>query len=487
MTQLRLIVWKDVRQLWPQLSAYALLLAMYGWGVPQTWPGSASNSFLAIFVTLLKLLLIASQFVLITSVVHADRLVGEEQFWITRPYDWRTLLGAKLLFVVACVELPLVLMQARLLEAAGLHPWAVKMRVVVSLLRFLLLPCLPMMLVAAVTETLAMAFVFLAGLLVAFAGFEQFALTGTLSRMSPPFEVVVYGGVFSVLVMAMLAYQYARRRTMQCRVAMVATLALLLVVSFGYDRQGFGAPVEELIRSQYATPGGGLRAVFGGPVPYEERGEDLQFLRNFVEVKLPIRLEGLPADARIHRPNVAVAFEAGGVRYAGPWQNASVSESAIGFPLPKDIYDRVAGTDLTLHLELIAEELNVSEMKQVTVEERFAGPMGGNCILSRGKVVCRFAYQAWTPTHVEAVTGSLGCNVAGKPMHVGAWLLEIPQGTTYDPVVNETLSLGGRVCAGDALRFTEYGSPQRFRVAVDAPGVRLSDYRAVDEPGGARP
>ena len=80
MKQVRLILWKDVRYLWRQLAVYAALLAAFAWIAPQTWPGSIPNSFLPVFVTLLKLLLMASQFVLITSAIQADRLVGEEQF-----------------------------------------------------------------------------------------------------------------------------------------------------------------------------------------------------------------------------------------------------------------------------------------------------------------------------------------------------------------------------------------------------------------------
>ena len=254
MKQVRLILWKDVRHLWPQLSVYAALLATFAWVVLKHGRAASPNSFLAVFVTLLKLLLMASQFVLITSAIHADRLVGEEQFWITRPYDWRSLLGAKFLFVLTCVALPLVLMQWSLLHVAGLNPFTVKIGMASSLLRFALVACIPLMLIASVTESLATAFTFLAALLLAWAGFEQFILSGTLSRMSPPFEFPVFGALFGVLLLAILSYQFARRRTGHSRIAIAATLALLLLFSFGYDRQGFGAPVKELIRNHYAIP-----------------------------------------------------------------------------------------------------------------------------------------------------------------------------------------------------------------------------------------
>jgi hypothetical protein len=393
MKQVRLILWKDMRHLWPQLGLYAVLLAAFAWAVPQTWPGSAPNSFLAVFVTLLKILIGASYFVLITSVVQADRLVGEEQFWITRPYDWRSLLGAKLLFVVICVALPFVLMQWVLLHVAGLDPLTAKAGMASSLLWFALPAWLPLMVIASVTDSLAKAFTLLAALLVAWTGTLQFILTGTASRMSPPYEFALFGPLFGILLLAIVAYQFARRRTAHSRIAIAVTLALFMLFIFGVDKQGFGAPVKELIRTHYEVPPkGSLELEFGpGAVPYEERGEDLQYLRNFVEVKLPIRLVGLPSDARIRGPNVAVAFAANGIRYAGPWQNASLSEDAIGFPIPKDIFARIAGVETTLHLELIAEEMTPTQVEHVAAADRFSAPMNGNCILVNGRVVCRLA------------------------------------------------------------------------------------------------
>lgn len=478
MKQAGLIFWKDVRALWPHLCVYAVLLAAFAWAVPQTWPGSASSSFIGFFVTLLKILLGLSQFVLITSVIHADRLVGDEQFWITRPYRWQSLLGAKLLFVVVCVALPLVLMQWVLLHAAGLNPFTAKAGMASSLLWFALPAWLPLMVIASVTDSLAAAFTFMAALLVAWAVTLQFILTGTELRMSPPHEFAVFGPLFGILLLGVMAYQFARRRTAHSRIAIAVTLALFLLFTFGIDRQGFGAPVKTLIQSRYQIPSeGSLKLVFAqGPVPYGQRDKDLQYSRNLVEVKLPVRLEGLPPDARIQGMNAEVAFAANGLRYAGPWENASVTEDAIGFALPESVFDRVAGTEINLHIELIAVQMKPTRVERVVAADRFPGPMGGNCILAKEAVVCRVAYGTSTPTHVEA---RVACE-SQSPQAVGAWLLQAPPRGRPDPVVNVPLALHGKVCPGNLLTFTEYGSPKRFRLVLDVPGVRLRDYRTID-------
>ncbi len=44
---------------------------------------------------------------LVSLAVYGEPLPGNRQFWITRPYRWTSLLGAKLLFIVAFVSFPL--------------------------------------------------------------------------------------------------------------------------------------------------------------------------------------------------------------------------------------------------------------------------------------------------------------------------------------------------------------------------------------------
>jgi len=50
--------------------------------------------------------------------IQAETIPGDRQFWITRPYQWRSLLGAKLLFVVVFISIPLLLADALIL---GIH------------------------------------------------------------------------------------------------------------------------------------------------------------------------------------------------------------------------------------------------------------------------------------------------------------------------------------------------------------------------------
>jgi hypothetical protein len=44
---------------------------------------------------------------LIARLIHAEAIPGDNQFWITRPYRWTSLLAAKLLSILVFVNLPM--------------------------------------------------------------------------------------------------------------------------------------------------------------------------------------------------------------------------------------------------------------------------------------------------------------------------------------------------------------------------------------------
>lgn len=466
-----LIFWKDVRYLWVELSVYVVLLAMFAAAAPQVWLGRSPNQFLALFVTLLKILMAVSWLVLIARAVHADSLVGQEQFWITRPYRWQSLLAAKTLFVALCLGMPFVIMQWAILLQAGLNPFAAKTGMAVCLLRFALDVILPFFVVASVTENLATTFTFVAAMMVTWAGLLTFILSGTDMRMSPPYSLAVFCVLFGGLMVEILIHQYARRRTMHSRWVIVGFLASFLLMVFGFDRQGFGAPVEGLIREHYAI-NDAVRLARADSVPYKERGEDMRLTRDQIELKLPVRIDGLPDDAKLRDPHIAVEIEGGGVRYASAWQSAVLGEDAVGFVIPKGVFERFVNIDASVHLEVIAEQLRPARVVQSVASEMFRGPMKGVCSLIEERVYCRYAYREWVPTRVEASA----CGGA-----IGATLRHVPAETTPDPVVNEAVPSKGKVCAGDLIRFTEYGTVGRLRLVLDMPMIRIGQYRAREQ------
>jgi hypothetical protein len=56
---------------------------------------------------------------IIGRLVLAEAIPGDRQFWITRPYRWQSLLGAKVLFLIAFVNLPVFLAQLAIVLIDG--------------------------------------------------------------------------------------------------------------------------------------------------------------------------------------------------------------------------------------------------------------------------------------------------------------------------------------------------------------------------------
>src|SRR5260370_6297503 len=109
---------KDVRHLWPEITVTLLVAAAFAFvGVGRarwmTDPGASRTLASEMLLFLLPL----AWWILIARVIYAEVLPGDQQFWTTRPYDWRSLLGAKVLFILAFVNLPLLISDVVILRA----------------------------------------------------------------------------------------------------------------------------------------------------------------------------------------------------------------------------------------------------------------------------------------------------------------------------------------------------------------------------------
>jgi hypothetical protein len=99
----------------------------------------------------ISLLYIAAVGFTIARLVHAEAIPGDNQFWITRPYRWSSLLAAKLLFLIAFVHLPVLIMQAEVLLLNGFPIGAIIPGLIWTQLLILLSISLPACALAAMT------------------------------------------------------------------------------------------------------------------------------------------------------------------------------------------------------------------------------------------------------------------------------------------------------------------------------------------------
>ena len=98
------ILEKDTRRLWWQIAVtFVLLAALARMDAERAdfIPGPAEGW--------LTLLLLAAWGFLLALLVLEEPLVGDRQFWITRPYRWPALLAAKLVFAALFIHFPSLL------------------------------------------------------------------------------------------------------------------------------------------------------------------------------------------------------------------------------------------------------------------------------------------------------------------------------------------------------------------------------------------
>lgn len=109
---------KDVRHLWPRIVLVVGIEVLARWAASAPWLGMAgAHMGLGAIETL-------AQWFLIASVVHEEPLVGDRQYWLTRPFSWKALLAAKLLFFLVFIHLPVLAADVSALILRGQSPVA---------------------------------------------------------------------------------------------------------------------------------------------------------------------------------------------------------------------------------------------------------------------------------------------------------------------------------------------------------------------------
>jgi len=481
---------KDLRHLWPELSIYAALLIAFAWTAPLTWPGSNSTQsqmLLQVVLVFLHALMPVLWLVMIARLIHDESLVGDQQFWITRPYKWPSLFGAKLLFIVTGIILPFVAMQWFLLFHAGLHPLSAIPGLLLNLLYLTLLCWLPFTVVAAVTSTLPRAAMTMVAAVIAMIVILLIGGRTAGPRMEPPFLLETFGTIFAVLLIAILLYQYAGRLTTRSRIALIATPLLLIALYAIY-------PADTLIRHLYpASSDPTVHLSFDtDPLHYAQQQGRTMTIAGLTMVNLPLELQGVDPSVRFASGGLSFTMDAPGYHYVSPWQPASPRTSNLSMFIPQEALDRFHGKDVHLHLTLVAERLSAETAQTVTAntEARFDVPNQGVCSYSPdqpgGGPFCRYAYQSPPVTRVTGLVSANWCQ-ASAPTHPGMDYLRSlgAQTPTFDPVVPYnlgTLDLRGTICNGAELTFTPYQPSDKLRIELDIPAVTLDHYVAHFDP-----
>ena len=158
----------------------------------------------------------------IGAAVQGESLSGDRQFWVTRPYSWKSLLAAKLLFLAAFMGLPVFLSDCVILLANGFNPLTLIPGLALRQCWLAGVLALPFA-VAALTRTIR-DFVLTGLAFFVFSYVEVFLIAYRLGRLAPEPEWIRDGApwLLPVAALSLAVWQYARRRTRAVRVLALA-------------------------------------------------------------------------------------------------------------------------------------------------------------------------------------------------------------------------------------------------------------------------
>ena len=498
---------KDVLHLWPETLITLALFAAFAWSVPYGWHTSEYSQFIPILTVLLHVLMPIAWLVVIARLIQDEALVGDRQFWTSRPYHWASLLAAKLLFLVVFIYLPFFLMQVYLLKHAGLYPSTVLPSLLYNLLLLTVIVIVPLTALAAVTSTFPRLLLSAIGAIVYCLIVGVVFLVRFLLRMPPPHFFDLLLALAILLPAIALVYQYATRKTTISRAILLATplvVVLLLLLT----------PAAALIRGAYPVDTSATApklTAISIPASAETANAPLRKERGDILLTLPFQVQGVDDKSNYSVEGVSATLQNSPAHWTSPYETAFGSAISGGLPytvvrltMPEHIFDQIRNTPTDLHVSLAAEHLQAqasTTWKSTLLP--FSIPGKGVCFYPPrdsdnpgGDPVCRFPLHPPDVLLASAEVAPSSCASPAGPAVPGRAQLGSPTPFTLDfnPVVLVPLALSTgdpaaqhhyELCPGTPITFLEAKDAGKVRFEIDARALTLDPYAArIPTPAG---
>ena len=504
MRQVLHIFRKDVRRHWLVIAISLVLTAAYGRFEVRTWDTLGAQSMGLAFVFdgrfwagLAQVLTPVAWCFLVIRVIQDESLVGDRQFWVTRPYEWRKLLGSKAMFTLLFVCAPLLVLQCYLLVSAGFPP----AKYVAGLLWMQLLMAIFVLVPAAVLATLtaSLAQWLLALLLVAlyFVGMNWLSLLQRNSFGVPDVGDHLAGYLFAGICAAVIVLQYARRATVRSR---------LLVGSFGcvVALAPFISPHDYFLAKAYPALQAGQAPPFQLELlPAENAAtEPIGEAEKEVSVRLPLKVTGVPADAIVDMGGVLATIDGpDGQHWDSGWKSIGAqvfpetTEVRVAFAVGRQEFVRMQQAPVTVHLEFAYQQFRDEDQKSFVIPNgRFdlegMGCSPGSFAQIRCLIPMREPRSLLVTSLLSKVTCPLGRKEERLSDEVGRdWIRRddnSPADFGISPVTAKALYLlrtdgrgysGTSACAGTPVTLSHPREIGSSRATIELGGVKVGEYR----------
>jgi len=514
---------KDARRFWLEILVCVALLIALVVVYPATWSmegldvGIGRMRFLGgegptgILAVSLVILIPIAWLVLIARGIHCERLVGDTQFWLTRPYDWRKLLGSKLLYLSAFLYAPFFVAQCVLLREGGFHPFHYLGGLLFNLLLLTAVGVLPLVALATITTGFGRLMLVLLGvaLVIVAAAVTSSAISSHGTSSVPDIlsgnlalAVIFCGSLATIIAM------YARRSAK-------AGWLLLIAITLVMCSTAFFDPDSALVDHYYpeVSPGSATPITFVyGAQGLNQPGAAFTDDKHAVDIAIPIVASGvrdgyvaIPEALKIMMTNQA------GKKWESAWQGYTTERLLPGthatwihFRMRRSVYEQFKSMPVTLRVSIATTMARKGAESVISLPDSdFTVPEIGVCQPRHWElnpdemmgISCRSAMNEPQLTYVSALWTQGGCETGAAvdqshtvtkgwvgeldpgPAELGITSVWDAQVNLSQPETNYSRSEQERwsLCAGAPMRFTQYLPATRLRDDVTISGFHLPE------------
>jgi hypothetical protein len=296
---------KDVRYLRYEIALVLLISGAFAAMHARASHGLSNDTWWA------QLALVVAGAFLIGRLVLAEAIPGDRQFWITRPYRWQSLVGAKILFILTFLNLPVLMAQLFIVTIDGFPLASSLPGLLWSQVLLFAIAALPFTAIAALNSSMT-PFIFtqITILAVVFGPWE----------MRRPLYVAQLGGVewvrdstaavaLAAVVILVILIQYKTRRTVFSRYVGLGGIAIVVLI-YSALPWPFALAVQSRLSKQ-PSAGSSIRLALG-----HQPGERawLASMKPKVTLHLPVSVKGIPDGLELQPDALSISFEGAGGR-----------------------------------------------------------------------------------------------------------------------------------------------------------------------------
>jgi hypothetical protein len=504
-SQILNIFQKDARHHWPEVLASWALLGVYVWNQPRKWANQTVDiKLVSTLLNMLPALMFVAWAFLIARLVQGETLVGDRQFWITRPYVWYKLLAAKLLAILAFFHIPLFISQIVLLRLGKFPVVSSLGSLVLIQLMFASILVAGALALSVVTSgigqaSLALLIVFL--LTLGIAGIESLIPNAGMVDDVDGVQALLYIACCVTIVLL----QYTRRRTLLSRMVILGTITVMVLVLVL-------TPYEPILRHNYplATKDHPLPAkfTFDRALSFaHEKQQPGRWIEEEVPLELPFQVTDLDDKSIVQLQVIKLDLKwSSGRRWTSHWHPLSNvlsygrTRTWPGVSMEKKLYDEIQDTPVSAHATLGMRLFRLGVATSVNVVgDRISLPGNTQCVddTTMDWLRCFSALKQSRPVFLVAQLPNAECRVAREATAEEPWAaspatysnLATDTGPEFDfsPVQDFTIALSRfyfyedheirlPICSGTRLLMSKPELQYSVRDEIDLGEITLANY-----------